>query len=835
MGSVGGFGYDPHLRISTGGNSVRVTDCWVAYSIGSPSTRMSPNNASETYFDASDESATLLLNNTHLSSYNTPNTTYKYKIETTNYLYTFTLYDENDDEVETITLRTQSEDDGLISDAVSIACLLDYADEENPTITRVGLGCAVFGLDLNDGMPYSESNFVWFNSADALRIISDCLKAFKVGEGGKVVTRLKESDNFIITKMPSLVYGKNVVNQDHQLYNDFIPLNENFDDIALNSYYVYPHTTYTSQWSSNIYSSPFAIHTAFLDFYKDNVGSDLMRKNAGGNYTNAGDNASFNNITIKNGGEGDLFRINFSGGYAQWRYDNNAGLGISAYILDFYDDNNTLLDSWRVNGNHTSPSSNNMMSSHFGRYINVSTAFLCKEGNSYYIVGNMQCLYVYDADGNRLPASGYLGAGYVVLKKLNSTASAVLNNATETIIEYDKEDVEDTSDVGSTPQDAEDLNDNISQWSKGDLAGENDGIRHNGDDKIDASNGELTHDESVGDIHPPSESGESPVPTAITTGMIKAFAPTNEELEKFSKDLNSEDWLTAVRNFLSNPMDIVISCHTCIAPALDKGTDCYLHYGIWSSQLSTDPYSMKLLDHQYYEVDMGYINLREYRNSYKDYPPFCNYKIYLPYIGIRDIDGRICVGKQLSLKYIINVLTGDILAVLNVLNENSQNISGYYTWQGNTLSQIPLKSTDYSSMINGLISTVLSTATAGLTGNAMGLINSGVNGFRNGFHPDIKLAGTVSGGMSHCMYATPYIIREYPYLSETNPFKYGRLSGLPSNIGNKLIDNYTQNETQFIKFNGQDLNNIKTNKLGLFATESEKQELETLLAEGVYI
>lgn len=828
MGSVGGFGYEPHLRISTGGNSVRVTDCWVSYSIGSPSSKMSPNNASETYFSASDESATLLLNNTHLSSYNTPNTTYKYKIETTNYLYTFTLYDENDDEVETITLRTQSADDGLQTQAVSIACLLDYADEENPTITRVGLGCDVFGLNLEDGMPYSESNFVWFNSADALRIISDCLKVFKVGEGGKVVTRLKESDNFIITKLPSSVYEKSVVNIGHQLVNDLIPLGD--EDLLNNKLWAWHHlTTYITMWEENRFSNVFACHSAFLDYYKDNVGSDLMRKTADGKYTNAGDLASFNNISLNSS---DPFRITFSGGYAQWRFVGDA-TG-SNWFLDFYNDNDVLLDTWHVNGSFSSPSTNNPNA--YGFYNNVSTAFLCKEGNNYYIVGQLTELTCYDADGNIIPSSyNSSSAGYVILKKLNSTASAVLNNATETIIEYDKEDVEDTSDVGSTPQDAEDLNDNISHWSKGDLAGENDGIRHNGDDKIDASNGELTHDESVGDIHPPSESGESPVPTAITTGMIKAFAPTNEELEKFSKDLNSEDWLTAVRNFLSNPMDIVISCHTCIAPALDKGTDCYLHYGIWSSQLSTDPYSMKLLDHQYYEVDMGYINLREYRNSYKDYPPFCNYKIYLPYIGIRDIDGRICVGKQLSLKYIINVLTGDILAVLNVLNENSQNISGYYTWQGNTLSQIPLKSTDYSSMINGLISTVLSTATAGLTGNAMGLINSGVNGFRNGFHPDIKLAGTVSGGMSHCMYATPYIIREYPYLSETNPFKYGRLSGLPSNIGNKLIDNYTQNETQFIKFNGQDLNNIKTNKLGLFATESEKQELETLLAEGVYI
>ena len=837
MPSLNGFGYHPYITVFETGYGASLISPHIANDDEIPPTLPDTNATTGMYFASSDFDSNSFTNANYLQSKNTSDK-YKYTITKTDASTTIKLFNASDVEVESVVIYTNNDNGNLDFYNMNLCLRCSYADEENPTITQCGVAIQVGGV--GEYGPVGYYAVAWFTSADALTIIQDCVTINKeYGSQGTVVTRLKNSDNFIITKMPSSVYSKNVVNQDHQLYNDFIPINEDFDDIALNSYYVYPHTTYTSYWGSNVYASPFSVHTAFLDFYKNDVGSDLMRKTSNDEFTNAGDLSTFNDITIKNGGESDLFKINFSGGYAQWRYDNNAGLGISAYVLDFYDDNDTLLDSWRVNGNYSSPSSQDMMSSHYARYINVSTAFLCKEGSNFYIVGNIQCLYVFDADGNRLPANGYLGAGYCVLKKLNSSISNVLNDATETIIEFDKQDVDDTSDVGSTPQNANELNDRISTWDAGENQGENTGIRHNGSDIIDASNGEITGDHPVGEISTPKESGEGRIPTPLNTGTITAFAPDVDELKSFFRVCNQQSVLETFANLFQQPLEKVVSCHTCIAPALISGTRSYLTFGAWSSS-SYGNLSMLTLEQQYYSCYMGFITLEEKRNSYKDYPPFCNYKIYLPYIGVRDIDGRIVVGKKLELWYHIDVLTGDILAELKVANMNSQIKSSFYCWQGNTLVPMPLKSTDYSSVITNSIGTILSTGTA----IASGVANSArtVQGFTetaktlsDSFFPDIRSIGTVQGSMTYCMYPYPYIIKEYPYLSETNPYNYKRLVGLPSNIGNKLSDNLIENSPQFIKFYAQDLNLIHTGKKNLYASESEKRELETLLAEGVYI
>lgn len=680
MPAVDGFGYIGQYATFEEGFGPSICRAWISKTAGYASA-LSGNLDAEVYFYVDNASATNFERGSYFISANDTNIHYKYKITQTATAYTVELFDSDGETVvDSVTLDISGNDGAVQYQQIALAILCDYTDEEHPPIIKAGIGATYFGLDLGNGMPISGNPccFQWFTASRALEIITDIMVVTKVTtSGGTVVTRLKESDNFIITQMSLEVYGKDVVNNDHQPYSQMIPLTDDFDNIADNTYYVWPRTTYTEEWGSNIYHSPFAVHTAFLDYYKEGVGSDLMRKSSEGKYTNAGDLTSFNAITITAGGE-NLFRINFAGGYAQWRYQNT--YGASNYYLDFFDDNDTLLDTWHVNGTPSSPSTNNMMSSHYARYVNVSTAFLCKQGENFYIVGNIQCIYIYDADGNQLPyprsGGAWHGAGYAVLHKMSVEASAVLNDATETIVEFDKTEVEETSEVGSTPQDTEELYDHSSIWDSGENAGTNEGIRHNGSDIIDASNGELTEDHPVGQIPEYNESGENRIPTPLNTKMIVGFAPTTEEMETFSDLMKQTDFIDKMVGYFTNAVDGVISCHTCIAPALDKGPDCYLKYGLWDTSLSG--LTMKTLTQKMYHCYMGSINLLEKRNSYKDYPPFTNYKIYLPYIGVRDIDGRILVGKQLSLYYHINVLTGDITAELRVENQNSQVTSSFY-------------------------------------------------------------------------------------------------------------------------------------------------------------
>ena len=841
MPAVGGFGYNAELAIFEMGFGPSISNCYITQNEGFPST-LSGNIDAPIYNGADNSSATNFERGNYIISANDNTKHYNYIITKTATAYTVELFDENNVSVESVSMDISGNDGAVQYDNFAFAVCCEYTDEDHPPIIKAGIGCNYFGLDMNSGYPIEGGLccFQWFTTPGALEILKDCIivSRFK-SEGGTVVTRLKNSDNFIITQLPLAVYGLNPVDTDHQLYSQLIPLTEDEElNIANNAYYAYPYTTYTEQWSGNTMHSPFDVHTRFLDMYKEGVGSDLMRK-INGKYTNAGELNVFNELTVRS----DQFKIKFSGGYAQWRYSNT--YGASDYYLDFYNDNDVLLDTWHVNGTNSSPSTKGMMSSHYARYCNVSTAFLCKQGNNYYIVGNIQCIYIYDGDGNNLPYprqyARWEGAGYAVLKQLNPETSALLNSATEQIVEYNKEEIDEESEAGSTPQDAGDLYDQRSIWDSGDHAGENTGIRHNGSDIIDASNGELTGDHPVGQVPYYDEQGENRIPTPLNTKMIVGFAPTPEEMETFSDVIKQTDFLDKMMSYFTNAVDGIVSAHTCIAPALDKGPDCFLKYGAWNSAFNN--LTMKTLIQKMYHCYMGSVNLLEKRNSYKDYPPFCNYKIYLPYIGEREIDGRILVGKQLSLYYHINVLTGDILAELRVENQASFITSSFYYWTGNTLEPFPLTSRDFSSQIQSGINAILSTGTAiasGVSGNALGAFTGGISAVKNisdAFRPDIRMIGTVGGNMAQNMFGQAYIIKEYPYLSERNPYKYRRLMGLPSNIGNKVSFSSTglNSDPNFVSFKAIDLYNLKTQKKGLFATDTEKEEIDSLLKAGVYV
>jgi hypothetical protein len=63
-------------------------------------------------------------------------------------------------------------------------------------------------------------------------------------------------------------------------------------------------------------------------------------------------------------------------------------------------------------------------------------------------------------------------------------------------------------------------------------------------------------------------------------------------------------------------------------------------------------------------VSCGTIELNEEHNNVIDYSPFTSLQIYLPFIGIKDIDIDVCRNKTLKLEYSFDVVTGDTLATI---------------------------------------------------------------------------------------------------------------------------------------------------------------------------
>ena len=67
-------------------------------------------------------------------------------------------------------------------------------------------------------------------------------------------------------------------------------------------------------------------------------------------------------------------------------------------------------------------------------------------------------------------------------------------------------------------------------------------------------------------------------------------------------------------------------------------------------------------------IDCGIVTLTEGQKNVLDYSPFAKLEIYLPFIGIKELDIDVIRGKEIQLIYKVNVMSGKCLAVLQYNN-----------------------------------------------------------------------------------------------------------------------------------------------------------------------
>ena len=452
---------------------------------------------------------------------------------------------------------------------------------------------------------------------------------------GQVVTLLSESSDFRITNLPDYIFTNKVLWSDgNKEYSaQVIPVDEEHPETYdLNAGFI----MFLSQHDYFKDLNPYSLSAKFHNFYKD-VGSDILRRNSDGTFTNGAD-LNQNNLIFPGTGTLD---IPFSGGKIQLK-TNQSGVRRQVNLLDAQ---GNLIDSAALNY-PTSGGASNITPGEVRldpAYAGDMCLYLCRQGGNYYLVSLRQYQGLVDENGNAITYPGVMGnvysgaCYYSIIHKFNNNANNILENGTETKIEYDPEHIDENSPEASTGDDQSKNYDRESQWRRGEGAGSNEGIRHNGSEIINGSDLEQTAADETPHASSPPESGQGRIPTPLNSGAIKAFVISDPDvLADFMSELNSDDFGTKLTKYFSNPMDVFISLHRCIAPAITPGASKYLTYGLWHSQ-----HSLPVLDQEMYDVNMGFINLGEITNSFKDYPPFCQYYIYLPYIGIKPIDGYV--------------------------------------------------------------------------------------------------------------------------------------------------------------------------------------------------
>lgn len=311
--------------------------------------------------------------------------------------------------------------------------------------------------------------------------------------------------------------------------------------------------------------------------------------------------------------------------------------------------------------------------------------------------------------------------------------------------------------------------------------------------------------------------------------MLRMGAAT---MQIFAQELLNPSWWAAIKAFFADPMDFL--CGVMIVPFTpDSAWDVTPKFG--DNMMS---HAFPEVTHQYKIVDCGDLYISKYYDSCFDNNPYTSIKIWLPYIGYRDLDVDEVMGKTVHIEYHCDCMTGDCICFIQSKGEGN----GRYVerviaqFSGNCGVRVPFGSQSFDAavaasiqLLGGAVGMAAGgvAAPAGLAAGAIGesQIASSVAGCTMAAVASNKVStersGTAGASAGYLSIQYPYILKEVP--RQSRPGNYRELEGYPSNIKGPL-----SNYSGFVAIETINLNGIQ-------ATREELNEIDSLLRQGVFI
>lgn len=343
--------------------------------------------------------------------------------------------------------------------------------------------------------------------------------------------------------------------------------------------------------------------------------------------------------------------------------------------------------------------------------------------------------------------------------------------------------------------------------------------------------------EPIDPVEPDPDPGTSPVipvpsfPDSVGSNkLFTVYNPNSSQLDQLGGYLWDADLIDQLKRIWQEPLDGIISLSQ-IYCTPTTGSPHNIILGFLNSGVSA-----KVVTSQFKEIDCGTVTIPELKENATDYNPYTALHIYLPFIGITELDVNEFMGGSIGVKYKIDVYTGTCLAEVRMIRTRDVPNGGItYTFSGNCSQQIPL--TSGNSL--GVLSALLSAAGVALgiaSGGAVGAVAAGgaaatAHELRSAATVANEASGVLSREMLHVSHSgnlsanagilgqkKPYVIisRQNPY----NANAYNRMYGYPCNktvyLGN--CSGYTR---------------VKAGRLYVPATQDEKNEILEYLYGGV--
>ena len=289
--------------------------------------------------------------------------------------------------------------------------------------------------------------------------------------------------------------------------------------------------------------------------------------------------------------------------------------------------------------------------------------------------------------------------------------------------------------------------------------------------------------------------------------LTTTFKMTKDRLRQLGRFLWGSNIFDNFSLVCNNPIENIISCKS--IPLSLNGTTQKIILGNVDTGVNGDKVS-----NNFAKQNIGSIAITEKYHNFLDYSPYTNVIIYLPYVGFKELDTNLVMGKTLSIYYTVDIITGGCLCQIT-----SNNVK-LYEFNGNMGIDIPITASNRAQVEAGYISSGIGIASSVASGNIVGAATSLINSAESQYH-----YASTSSPNPMCVASTNrtcYVILDRPTYQTLKSFNHTR--------GKKCYLTKTINTLK-----GYTICDEHIDLSGIRATDSEKEELIKILSSGFFV
>lgn len=288
--------------------------------------------------------------------------------------------------------------------------------------------------------------------------------------------------------------------------------------------------------------------------------------------------------------------------------------------------------------------------------------------------------------------------------------------------------------------------------------------------------------------------------------LTSTFHMTKERLVQLGQFLWGASIFDEFSLINNNPIENIISCKA--IPYAISGTTQEITLGNVKTGVNGEKISQN-----FSKQTIGSVAIAEHYKNFLDYAPYTNVIIYLPYIGFKELDASLVMGKTLRIEYTLDVITGGCLAQIYVGKIR------LYEFTGNIGVDISITASNRAQVESAYINAGVGVVSSAMSGNVTGAVNSIIGAATSQYH--YSGTGNPSPSCVASTNRTCYVIIDRPQYQPLKAFNHtrGRMCCLSKTIGN--LKGYTVCD-----------GNVDIS--GISATDEEKEEIVNILSSGFF-